>query len=474
MIDKFPDKNKHIKTEPQKARERLVKEIEVLELLRSNPNFSIQQYQNLLNKKRLLLFTDPVTGLLNESGARERTDSLIKDAKPLLLVRLNISGFKKVNSTYSHSGGDRVLSQLGELLSNSFRKEDDVVTSRVHGDEFVIILQTATGSPSIESIQNRIEGIFNSNSEKGSRLDDSYLRLGLSHDILLAESNKNTNNYEDLYNAAKSLDEENVGVGSAKRLIHDELSLSYETELSELVEKRKSRIHELEDILSDLSNSEQQDYLAEDGIKTIYIELLALYDEALDTDVLTGISNKHFVEAKINKMIEQRKESDSYLGYGYVGMCDLRGFGDINDINGRDKGDIVLKEFSQIFLKKAKDLEEYLGPPSEVSVARSGGDEFHIIVSGPKTLDDFNIEKLINKFIIIPSISEIVDFCKNNNIKYSRPGVHFGGKSIENESTSDEVLRNTEVVKNRTKTEKMVGMMGLLGPKTIPMLNRIF
>ena len=155
-------------------------------------------------------------------------------------------------------------------------------------------------------------------------------------------------------------------------------------------------------------------------------------------------------------------------------MCDLRGFGEINDINGREKGDIVLREFSQIFYEKAKDLEEYLGSPTEVSVARSGGDEFHIIVSGSKTLDDFDIEKLINEFIIIPTSLEIIDFCKNNNINYPKPGIHFGGKKIENENTSEEVLRNTEVVKNRTKTEKMMGMIGLIGSRTGDIFRSIF
>ena len=297
MTEKSPTISRHEKTGPQRARDRLTEEICHLELQRIREDFSIQQYKYLVDKKKQLLFTDPVTGLMNESGAREEVDALLGDSRPLILIRLNISGFKKVNSNYSHSEGDRVLAQLGELLSISFREDEDKVTSRVHGDEFVIVLQTTTND--IGSILKRLEDLFDRTESKGPKLDDAYLDLGLSHHILVAKSSDDAENYDDLYNSAVNIDEENVGVDSAKRILYGASSSMHNTQSTDSVKIRKSRIHELEDMLADASDSKGQDSLDEDDIKRIYIELLSLYDEALDTDTLTGIGNKHFVETKI-------------------------------------------------------------------------------------------------------------------------------------------------------------------------------
>jgi diguanylate cyclase (GGDEF)-like protein len=60
---------------------------------------------------------------------------------PLSLVMVDIDLFKKVNDTFGHTEGDRVLSQISSLLKSSVRKKDTV--ARYGGEEFILILPEA-------------------------------------------------------------------------------------------------------------------------------------------------------------------------------------------------------------------------------------------------------------------------------------------------------------------------------------------
>lgn len=52
---------------------------------------------------------------------------------------LGIDDFKRVNDTYGHQEGDRVLRRLGALLQQGFH-EDDVI-GRIGGDEFLVLMK---------------------------------------------------------------------------------------------------------------------------------------------------------------------------------------------------------------------------------------------------------------------------------------------------------------------------------------------
>jgi len=61
---------------------------------------------------------------------------------PASLVYFDLDGFKRINDTYGHAGGDAVLSHFAEILCDHVRDTD--VVGRVGGDEFAIILAHAT------------------------------------------------------------------------------------------------------------------------------------------------------------------------------------------------------------------------------------------------------------------------------------------------------------------------------------------
>jgi diguanylate cyclase (GGDEF)-like protein len=88
---------------------------------------------------------DPLTGLLNHQAfsdvlARE-IDRAQRYDHGLVLVFIDLDGFKSVNDTLGHMEGDRVLNRVGECAASMLRGSD--VAGRIGGDEFVVLLLEA-------------------------------------------------------------------------------------------------------------------------------------------------------------------------------------------------------------------------------------------------------------------------------------------------------------------------------------------
>lgn len=57
---------------------------------------------------------------------------------PLSVVLFDIDDFKKVNDTFGHIEGDRVLMNFGRVLLNN--SDENVIASRYGGEEFMIVM----------------------------------------------------------------------------------------------------------------------------------------------------------------------------------------------------------------------------------------------------------------------------------------------------------------------------------------------
>src|SRR4051812_686453 len=86
--------------------------------------------------------TDPLTGCLNRRGFDERARSAVELAVAhggsLVVVLVDLDGFKQVNDTRGHAAGDAVLRQTAERLSAAARPGD--LIGRLGGDEFAVLL----------------------------------------------------------------------------------------------------------------------------------------------------------------------------------------------------------------------------------------------------------------------------------------------------------------------------------------------
>ncbi len=85
---------------------------------------------------------DELTQLFNRREFNERAAILIKQSKdkdmPLIMLMFDIDHFKRVNDTFGHQAGDKVLKKIADEASVSFRNDD--LLARVGGEEFAVIL----------------------------------------------------------------------------------------------------------------------------------------------------------------------------------------------------------------------------------------------------------------------------------------------------------------------------------------------
>lgn len=94
-----------------------------------------------LREMERLAMLDPLTGLENRRSAFSRLQHALSDpvhaGRPIALALLDLDGFKLVNDTYGHDGGDRVLLQVAAALRAPGDAAPPNVAARIGGDEFL-------------------------------------------------------------------------------------------------------------------------------------------------------------------------------------------------------------------------------------------------------------------------------------------------------------------------------------------------
>lgn len=97
---------------------------------------------------------------------------------------------------------------------------------------------------------------------------------------------------------------------------------------------------------------------------------LALHDE------LTGLANRRLFQDRLSNALERARRSGTHAA---LLLIDLDHFKQVNDTVGHHIGDQVLKQASQIFLGRVRRSD---------TVARTGGDEFSIILEEPTSREE--------------------------------------------------------------------------------------
>lgn len=128
--------------------------------------------KNLINQKKELQLafsdaqktsiTDDLTGSYNRRYLLEHLKTLkIKTDKGLdtfCLAMFDIDHFKKINDTYGHEFGDRILKELNKIVNKIIRNDDSF--SRYGGEEFMLVLahvDSRVALQIVERIKNEVE-----------------------------------------------------------------------------------------------------------------------------------------------------------------------------------------------------------------------------------------------------------------------------------------------------------------------------
>ncbi|MEO8332154.1 MAG: diguanylate cyclase [Gallionella sp.] len=110
---------------------------------------------------RSFMVRDSLTGLLNHTAIKDLLDSevarSIRQKKPLSFAMIDIDNFKRVNDTYGHPVGDRVIKSLSRLLKQRMRACD--LVGRYGGEEFAVVLVDADG-PAALKVMDTIRNDF--------------------------------------------------------------------------------------------------------------------------------------------------------------------------------------------------------------------------------------------------------------------------------------------------------------------------
>jgi diguanylate cyclase (GGDEF)-like protein len=116
----------------------------------------------LLMLKEQQALRDPLTDCLNlrafEIELKRGLSLAASHDRPLSLVMIDIDNFKKVNDTYGHPTGDRVLCMLADILRGEI--EAGAVAARLGGEEFVLVLPDCEVEKAVslaERIRTRVE-----------------------------------------------------------------------------------------------------------------------------------------------------------------------------------------------------------------------------------------------------------------------------------------------------------------------------
>ena len=99
--------------------------------------------QHLLREQSI---RDHLTGLYNRRYLEEILERelhrALREKSPLGLIMLDLDHFRHFNNNYGHTSGDAILKEIGIILTNHIRKDD--ISSRIGGDEFIILLPDAS------------------------------------------------------------------------------------------------------------------------------------------------------------------------------------------------------------------------------------------------------------------------------------------------------------------------------------------
>lgn len=85
--------------------------------------------------------TDSMTALCNRRGLEQTLELWEAEQRPFALLLLDIDHFKRINDTFGHDAGDRVLVWLAELMRDCSRSND--LLCRMGGEEFALLLPNA-------------------------------------------------------------------------------------------------------------------------------------------------------------------------------------------------------------------------------------------------------------------------------------------------------------------------------------------
>ncbi len=150
---------------------------------------------------------DALTGLVNRALLHDRIEQAIRQAQrnntTTALLLLDLDEFKKINDTFGHAIGDKLLCEAASRLKRIVRETDTV--ARLGGDEFVVLLADLGGYEKVKLIAEKILTSLNRPFDLAGHLVSLSSSIGISFYPQNGEDNDSLIRYADIamYQAKK-------------------------------------------------------------------------------------------------------------------------------------------------------------------------------------------------------------------------------------------------------------------------------
>ncbi len=130
--------------------------------------------------------TDPLTALKNRRAFESATKELMsqlgsEELTDLCLLMVDIDHFKRVNDTYGHLVGDKVIISAARLLSANVNDKD--VAARFGGEEFAVLLpgtSVINGVKIAEVLRSGVERMRIKKMDTGEPLSKVTISIGVT------------------------------------------------------------------------------------------------------------------------------------------------------------------------------------------------------------------------------------------------------------------------------------------------------
>jgi len=160
-LDGIGDRIKKFRDKERIREQELEKKINGLKEKLEESEQGAQEIKALLSFQKYKVNHDSLTGLPNRESydehIQEAFDRWQRSEKEFSLAVCDIDHFKKINDTFGHLAGDKVLKKVAEIFKKNLRKVDFI--ARIGGEEFVILFEQ-TSSKTAESILEKLRKLI--------------------------------------------------------------------------------------------------------------------------------------------------------------------------------------------------------------------------------------------------------------------------------------------------------------------------
>jgi diguanylate cyclase len=145
------------------AQQHLAEQLEALGAKIKSMEVEAESNRTNLERHRQKALHDPLTELPNREAYNERASAEVQRwhryGRPLTIAIFDIDHFKRINDSYGHQAGDRVIKVIGRSIAKRLREVD--FFCRYGGEEFVALMPETDSATALAVLEKVREAIAN-------------------------------------------------------------------------------------------------------------------------------------------------------------------------------------------------------------------------------------------------------------------------------------------------------------------------